>query len=197
MEFAATKYFVDSCPTDMFNFSTGSTACELCPQGQGCTNAGTQGSCTGQQQSSLGDPICQDATPGYLSTGNAALNREVCDPGQILIGTSCQNCPAGYSCDAVAQTQTACPSGMTSASGEMYCKNIPPGSFSPDGGQTTQTCTAPDYYSNGSCQSCPSGQICDTVSGTTGTCQAGEYIKTNGNGNPKTCESCPAGKYCP
>ena len=78
----------------------------------------------------------------------------------------------------------------------MYCSNIPYGSKSDDGGQTTTTCTSPDYYENGDCVSCPSDKICNTISGDQSVCQVGWYIKDNGYGNPKTCEPCEDGKYC-
>ena len=78
----------------------------------------------------------------------------------------------------------------------MYCSNIPYGSKSDDGGQTTTTCTSPDYYENGACVSCPSDKICNTISGDQSVCQVGWYIKDNGYGNPRTCEPCEDGKYC-
>lgn len=196
MEFTPDGTFMMSCPDNLFSTSTRETECAPCPEGTQCNADGSTSGCSMPAQADAGDPTCQAENSFYVSSGDAnSINREACRADEIKISGSCQPCPADNSCDPIAQTQTPCPSGTYSASGEMYCKSVPFGQESTGGGNTA-SCDSPKYFdpSTSTCQTCPADVICNELTGEQSICQATEYIDESND--PRTCETCTAGRYC-
>ena len=92
-------------------------------------------------------------------------------------------------------TEEACESNQYSPNGDMFCYETPYGQAS-SGSGTLSTCATDgsEYYeaSTGTCESCPTGSICDPYIGITGTCQLGEWLRES----DKSCNNCAAGRYC-
>ena len=148
---------------------------------------------------------CTNCPQGFNTDSTGNIDCFACPPGQQCgcpwgqygrQGTTCQNCPEGYSSSGGLEC-TACPlKTYQPQTGQGACLSCPPGTF----GDTTATVKCKDCPSGqfqlfagaGACEDCPRGRWGGGVQCTN--CTAGKSTLQTGSTSDGKCEECPVGK---
>jgi len=155
--------------------------CAACPAGFGCGAAAMMEMCAaGTYSSPAGEcvpcPANHSSRAGSASADDCVAI-DACEPNEIVVGTACRECPAGYGCSH--ERIGLCPADAYSARGA--CVACPAHSQSAAGSSSADRCVCDaGYVKNGSrCTPCEQGTVW-TQDGT----------------SSSSCTPCPPGDFC-
>lgn len=126
------------CPSGRFNIDANQASCSDCPKGKFQDEPGKNG--------------CKDCNPGYYN------------PGDIVVGANCKECPVNRYETALGQTECKqCAAGKRNVlTGQTACENCPVGRSNSVQGTNCNICAAGKYQpatTQLTCVQCPAGYV--------------------------------------
>ncbi len=119
---------------------------------------------------------CPNRGTGQVCETNSKAPKS-CQVGQIVNGTSCSTCRAGYYCSSPGSLELPCPEGSYSRLGATACTPCPLGSECLTTASLPVKCAAGKYRDNAAlktCLTCPGGKKCADPSVAPVPCLAGK-----------------------
>eukprot|EP00164_Ancoracysta_twista_P001218 GFYU01001597.1.p1 GENE.GFYU01001597.1~~GFYU01001597.1.p1 ORF type:complete len:2276 (-),score=442.42 GFYU01001597.1:56-6250(-) len=172
---------------------------QSCSAGAWCSLASKtplgSGPCPNEFYCPLGSPYPTETPPGYFTDRKGLDSATVCRPGGFTPNSrasSCIPCPSGFECGTNAVTEPLrCAAGYyRSQLDGVDCEKCPPGTWSPNAGNTNVT----------GCQPCEEGRAC-TISGLSkieraDLCPPGHFCPLGTSQQTQEDHKCPKGFFC-